>query len=143
MVLERTSMNLLDAFGWTPASFEPGWWQTVTGLAEQFRSLGCHVLAQGEYDVPIWYQDIASFMVWLMAVPWPEDIDLAHRLWLELSAKGPGANLRHRDIIGVALRRMARDLQSGREREIVDDVLREMSDSVSKPGETESPPISR
>ena len=37
---------------------------------------------------------------------WPEDIDLVHRLWLELSARGPGAKLHHRDIIGVALRRM-------------------------------------
>ena len=39
---------------------------------------------------------------------WPEDIDLAHRLWLELSAMGPGSKLHHRDIIGVALRRMKR-----------------------------------
>ena len=39
---------------------------------------------------------------------WPEDIDLAHRLWLELSAMGPGSKLHHRDIIGVALRRMRR-----------------------------------
>ena len=45
---------------------------------------------------------------------WPEDIDLVHRLWLELSAKGPGSKLHHRDIIGVALRRMNAELHSDR-----------------------------
>jgi amino acid transporter len=58
---------------------------------------------------------------------WPEDIDLAHRLWLELSAKGPGAKLHHRDIIGVALRRMSAELHSDRSGEVVGDVLREVS----------------
>jgi amino acid transporter/nucleotide-binding universal stress UspA family protein len=60
---------------------------------------------------------------------WPEDIDLAHRLWLELSAKGPGSKLHHRDIIGVALRRMNAELHSDRSHEVVDDVLKEVSDA--------------
>ncbi len=75
-VLQRTSLNLLKAFDWTPANFGPDWFHTVADLADQFRSHGCHVLAQGEYNVPIWYPDIASFMVWALAVPWPEEIDL-------------------------------------------------------------------
>jgi hypothetical protein len=58
---------------------------------------------------------------------WPEDIDLAHRLWLELGAKGPGAKLHHRDIIGVALRRMNAELHSDRSHEVIDDVLREVA----------------
>jgi amino acid transporter len=58
---------------------------------------------------------------------WPEDLDLVHRLWLELSAKGPGSKLHHRDIIGVALRRMNSELHSNLSREVVDDVLREVS----------------
>ena len=57
---------------------------------------------------------------------WPEDIDLAHRLWLELSARGPGSKLHHRDIIGVALRRMNAELNSDRCQEVVEDVLREV-----------------
>ena len=57
---------------------------------------------------------------------WPEDIDLAHRLWLELSAKGPGAKLHHRDIISVALRRMNAELHSARAPEVVDDIQREV-----------------
>jgi len=58
---------------------------------------------------------------------WPEDIQLAHEIWLELSEKGPGPNLHHRDVIGVALRRMRQDLQSGRSSEVVSDVLREVA----------------
>jgi amino acid transporter len=57
---------------------------------------------------------------------WPEDIELAHRLWLGLSGRGFGAKLHHRDIIGVALRRMAADLQSDRSPEVIDDVAREV-----------------
>jgi hypothetical protein len=56
---------------------------------------------------------------------WPEDIDLVHRLWLELSARGPGAKLHHRDVLSVALRRMAADLESPRAPEVVDDIIRE------------------
>ena len=58
---------------------------------------------------------------------WPEDIELAHRLWLNLSGKGPGAKLHHRDIIGVALRRMAADLESERSTQVVEDVIKEIS----------------
>jgi hypothetical protein len=58
---------------------------------------------------------------------WPEDIELAHRLWLALSSKGLGAKLHHRDIIGVALRRMAVDLESERSPEVIGDVAKEVS----------------
>jgi amino acid transporter len=56
---------------------------------------------------------------------WPEDIDLVHRLWLQLSARGPGSKLHHRDVLGVALRRMAADLESPRAPEVVEDIIRE------------------
>ena len=57
---------------------------------------------------------------------WPEDIDLAHRLWLELSARGPGSRLHHRDVIGVALRRLNADLHSERAGDVVGDIVREV-----------------
>jgi hypothetical protein len=76
MVGKNSSMNFLEAFGWTPASFGPDWWQPVAELADQFQAQGCHILAQGEYDVPYWFKDLDSFIFWMMAVPWPEDIDL-------------------------------------------------------------------
>lgn len=58
---------------------------------------------------------------------WPEDIDLVHRLWLELTAQGPGSKLHHRDVIGVALRRMNSELHSDRAAEVVGDILREVA----------------
>src|ERR1017187_5186290 len=58
---------------------------------------------------------------------WPEDVELAHQLWLERSATGPGAKLHHRDVIGIALRRMIAELHSDRSGEVVDDVFREVS----------------
>jgi len=76
MVGKNSSKNFLEAFGWTPDSFGPDWWQPVAELADQFQAQGCHILAQGEYDVPYWFKDMASFMFWMMAVPWPEDIQL-------------------------------------------------------------------
>jgi hypothetical protein len=58
---------------------------------------------------------------------WPQDIDLTHRMWLELSGMGPGSKLHHRDIVGVALRRMADELHSDRKAEVVDDILKEVA----------------
>jgi amino acid transporter/nucleotide-binding universal stress UspA family protein len=58
---------------------------------------------------------------------WPEDIDLVHRLWLDLSARGPGAKLHHRDVLSVALRRMAAELESSRADEVVADITREVA----------------
>jgi len=58
---------------------------------------------------------------------WPEDIELAHQLWLKLSAMGPGAKLHHRDVIGVALRRMSQELNSDQASDIVRDVMNEIS----------------
>jgi len=73
---------------------------------------------------------------------WPEDIDLAHRLWLELSAKGPGAKLHHRDIIGVALRRMSTELHSDRSPEVFGDIQREVTNGhgSAEPPETPETP---
>jgi amino acid transporter len=53
---------------------------------------------------------------------WPEDIDLVHRLWLELSACGTGSKLHHRDVVGVALRRLEHELHSENGREVLADI---------------------
>lgn len=58
---------------------------------------------------------------------WPEDLDRAHELWLELSAReGIGARLHHRDVVGVALRRLERDLKSERRDEVIEDLGKEL-----------------
>ncbi len=63
---------------------------------------------------------------------WPEDIELLHQLWLALAAKGPGAKLHHRDVVGVALRRMQQEFQAGQADAIVADIMREVSNGGSK-----------
>ena len=57
---------------------------------------------------------------------WPEDVDIVHDLWLELSDKYVGSKLHHRDVVGVALRRMQEQLQSQEREEVVKDVLEEV-----------------
>jgi amino acid transporter len=57
---------------------------------------------------------------------WPEDIDIVHEMWLELSDKYAGAKLHHRDIVGVALRRMREQLKSTNRKEVVEDILEEI-----------------
>src|SRR5580698_10821435 len=53
---------------------------------------------------------------------WPEDVDRVHRLWLELCSKGRGATLHHRDIVGVALSRLEKQLHSEQEEEVLKDI---------------------
>jgi hypothetical protein len=56
---------------------------------------------------------------------WPEDIDLVHDLWLKLS-ENFGAKVHHRDVVGVALRRMVRDMESRGSSEVLEDVAHEL-----------------
>jgi len=57
---------------------------------------------------------------------WPGDIILAHKMWLELSEKF-GAKLHHRDVIGVALQRMNRDMRSTQRQSVMSDITEELS----------------
>jgi amino acid transporter len=59
---------------------------------------------------------------------WPEDVDRLHDLWLQLSdQEGLGARLHHRDLVGLALRRLEKELSSERRRDIVADLKRDLS----------------
>jgi hypothetical protein len=58
---------------------------------------------------------------------WPEDVEFLHGLWLELSEKGAGYKLHHRDVVRVALRRLDADLRTGS----TEDVLAEIADEVA------------
>lgn len=58
---------------------------------------------------------------------WPEDLDLLHDLWLRLSGEeGLGAKLHHRDVVGAALRRLERDLDSEEKPQVLEDIRREL-----------------
>jgi hypothetical protein len=58
---------------------------------------------------------------------WPEDVDLVHEMWREISDKYAGAKVHHRDIVGVALRRMRAQMDSQERDEVIHDVLDELS----------------
>jgi hypothetical protein len=58
---------------------------------------------------------------------WPEDIDRLHDIWLTLSEKlSLGSDLHHRDVVGVALQRLERDLDGADQDEVVQQVKSEM-----------------
>jgi hypothetical protein len=71
---------------------------------------------------------------------WPEDVQLLHELWLELSAKGFGAKLHHRDVVGVALRRMRQQLDSDAGDVVVGDVALEIKHATPPPESGGIPP---
>jgi amino acid transporter len=56
---------------------------------------------------------------------WPEDLELLHKLWLNLSGKGLGYKLHHRDVVRVALRRLETELRSPNAKEVLKEVLHE------------------
>jgi len=68
---------------------------------------------------------------------WPDDVDRLHEIWLKLS-EGLGAQLHHRDVVGVALRRLERDLGDTRKPEVLDDIRKDMRE----PRDSERPPTS-
>jgi hypothetical protein len=62
---------------------------------------------------------------------WPEDVDRLHRVWLRLSEDPEiGARLHHRDVVGVALRRLEKELEGAEASEILGEIERE----THKPG---------
>ncbi len=64
---------------------------------------------------------------------WPEDVDRVHRLWLELSSRRDGAKLHHRDVIGVALNRLEKQLHSEQSEDVLKDVESELDQHPADP----------
>jgi amino acid transporter len=58
---------------------------------------------------------------------WPEDVDLVHEIWLELSENYGGSKLHHRDVVSIALRRMREQLNTDQRDDVVRDVIVELS----------------
>jgi hypothetical protein len=58
---------------------------------------------------------------------WPEDVGRLHDLWLRLTEnEGFGHKLHHRDVLGVALRRMEQDLADSRKTDVLQDLTKEL-----------------
>jgi hypothetical protein len=52
---------------------------------------------------------------------WPEDLDRVHDLWLQLQ-ENFGSKLHHRDVVGLALRRLEKDMEGERRDEVLEDL---------------------
>jgi hypothetical protein len=58
---------------------------------------------------------------------WPEDIDRCHDLWLRLTEdEGLGSRLHHRDVVGVALRRLEKGLNAEERAKVLEDFRNEL-----------------
>jgi amino acid transporter len=59
---------------------------------------------------------------------WPEDVDRLHEIWLSLTENAEmGSKLHHRDVVGVALRRLERELSSEDRARVIEDLRREIN----------------
>jgi amino acid transporter len=58
----------------------------------------------------------------------PKEIDLLHKVWLQLSDKLPGREVHHHDIVHFALDEVEREISNGQE----DDVLKRLSDHLNE-----------
>src|SRR5258706_13819070 len=59
---------------------------------------------------------------------WPEDVDLLHDIWLKLSeSEDLGSRLHHRDVVGLALRRLQKDLNEKDRAHVVPEVQHQRS----------------
>ncbi|MBI2684901.1 MAG: APC family permease [Acidobacteria bacterium] len=57
---------------------------------------------------------------------WPEDVDRLHDIWLTLTEReGLGSKLHHRDVVGVALRRLEQELTTPEEKAEILELIRE------------------
>ncbi len=57
---------------------------------------------------------------------WPEDVERLHDIWLRLTeGEKVGSTLHHRDVVGVALRRLEQELDTERREQIIEDIQSE------------------
>ncbi|MGH9659502.1 MAG: APC family permease [Bryobacteraceae bacterium] len=90
--------------------------------AETRRSLSLEVIRPGRASI---YVNLGPHPPRL----WPEDLERLHELWLRLTDAGFGSKLHHRDVVGVALRRMEQELTGEKREEVLDDLKRELRKS--------------
>jgi len=58
---------------------------------------------------------------------WPEDVDKLHELWLRLSSHSAlGAKLHHRDVVGLAIRKLERELDTADAAEVMKELERDL-----------------
>jgi amino acid transporter len=58
----------------------------------------------------------------------PKEIDLLHKIWLQLSDELPGVELHHHDIVHFALDEVRLELENGQEKEVLDRLRKHLTD---------------
>ena len=85
------------------------------------------------FSLEIFTQDDRSTYINLGPHPprlWPEDVDRLHEIWLRLTDKeGFGSRIHHRDVLGAALKRLEKELDSEGHDEVLEDIRRELRNS--------------
>jgi len=111
---DRDTQNVFDAFGW--GSYGTYWralfeshrpYRTSLDAAADFHDLGCAELRYEEYDVPQYFRDVESLVLFLKASPLPErfDPELHYEAFVSLmrgygSGRGIETNA-HRELLVV------------------------------------------
>jgi amino acid transporter len=133
-LLEVPAVNPFDAVVQTATRLKAS--RLVTGVSakmpseELARRIGLAWESQPEprhaFSLEIITKDRPSTYVNLGPHPprlWPEDVDRLHELWLRLSDhEAVGSRLHHRDIVGLALRRLEKDLADGKREQVMTDL---------------------
>jgi amino acid transporter len=132
------AVDPFDAMVQTAANLKAS--KLVTGVSERMASdeLARHIGLAWErlpeprhpFSLEIISPDRPSTYVNLGPHPprlWPEDVDRLHELWLQLSAEEQmGSKLHHRDVVGLALRRLAQDLNTESKDKVLDELQRDL-----------------
>jgi hypothetical protein len=63
---------------------------------------------------------------------WPEDMELLHKLWLDLTNRGLGHKLHHRDVVRIALRQLESDLVSDKAEAVMNKFKKEINGHKTK-----------
>jgi amino acid transporter len=66
----------------------------------------------------------------------PEDIDLLHKIWLDITHDPHFAALHHYDVLALALEELRRELKSGRRPELLNMLERELRERHSQPSDS-------
>jgi hypothetical protein len=70
----------------------------------------------------------------------PKEIDLLHKLWLQLSDKLPGEEIHHHDIVHFALDEVERELDEGQIEAVLQRLRQHLQDAHSRTANPQLPP---
>jgi hypothetical protein len=62
----------------------------------------------------------------------PDDIELTHRLWLEIVEKVPEADFHHRDVLSLALRRFTEEFHGPTKSHILESIRKELAQTAGR-----------